>query len=57
MPAKILKFTLRIESDMLEKFRFIAKSHGRSANFELKILMKKYIEKYEQQYGPIRPDI
>ena len=53
MMVNISKFTLRIESDLLEKFRYLAEYNGRSANRELKILIKRHIDKYEKKHGQI----
>lgn len=47
------KFTLRTETDLLKKFRFVADYNGRSANRELEIPMKKYIAEFEKQTGKL----
>lgn len=54
MADRISKFTLRAETDLLKKLQFIAKYNGRSSNQELTVLIRKYIEKYEQKHGEIR---
>ena len=48
MMTKIVKFTLRTESELLQKFHFVAQYHGRSSNRELEILMKKHIAEFEE---------
>lgn len=53
MKYKLSKFTLRIDSELLKKFRYIAEYNARSANRELEILVKKYITEFEQQHHKI----
>ena len=50
---KMSKFTLRIESKQLQKFRYVAEYNARSANRELQILIRKHISEFEKQYGRI----
>ncbi len=47
------KFTVRTDSELLKKFRFVADYNGRSANRELEMLMKKHVESFEKQHGNI----
>ncbi len=47
------KFTLRIDKELLRKFRYIAEYNARSSNRELMILMSKYIADFEKKYGKI----
>lgn len=53
MQNDITKFTLRTDSELLRKFRYIAKSNARSCNRELEVIMKKHIEEFEKAYGKI----
>ncbi len=53
MKNNMLKFTLRIDAQLLEKFRYIAEYNARSANRELEILIRKYIEQFEKRNGKI----
>lgn len=53
MKMKQSKFTLRINEDMLKKFRYIADYNARSANRELTILIKKHVTEFEKKYGKI----
>lgn len=53
MAFKISKFTLRVDSELLKKFRFIAEYNARSANREVEILMRKYIKEFENNNGKI----
>ena len=54
MPSDITKFTLRTESEILKKFRFVAEYNARSANRELETLMKKHIAEFEKANGTIK---
>jgi hypothetical protein len=53
MVFKQSKFTVRVESTLLEKFRFVADFNARSANREIEVLMKKHIGEFEKKYGII----
>lgn len=44
MTADTAKFTLRTDTELLKKFRFVADYNARSANRELEVLMKKRID-------------
>lgn len=54
MTYSLSKFTLRINFELLKKFRYIAEYNGRSANMELAILIRKHIAEFEKQHGKIR---
>lgn len=45
--SDIVKFTLRIDADLLAKLSFVAKNHGRSINKELEILISHYVSTYD----------
>ena len=53
MKEEKTKFTLRIEAETLQKFRYAAKRNLRSINSELEKIIKKYIAEYEKRYGKI----
>ena len=53
MPYQMSKFTLRIESELLKKFRFVAKYNDRSANHEIVTLIRKHIREFEKKNGKI----
>lgn len=53
MSHQLSKFTLRIDSELLKKFRYIADYNARSANREIEVLMKKYIIEFEKEHGRI----
>ena len=48
-----LSYTLRIDQDLFDKFRYIADANGRSANRELEQLIRKLVLDYEAQNGVI----
>ena len=49
-------FGLRVDGDILAKFRYVCSYEGRSANSQLIQLMLKAISEYEQQHGKIDLD-
>lgn len=53
MPYQMSKFTLRIENELLKKFRFVAKYNDRSANQEIITLIRKHIQEFEKKNGKI----
>jgi hypothetical protein len=54
LKEKLSKFTLRINADLLKKFRDIAEYNGRSANQELIMLIKKRIKQFEKQNKEVK---
>ena len=53
MTTDTAKFTLRTDSELLRKFRFVAEYNARSANRELEVLMKKHVAEFEKENGTI----
>ena len=53
MTTETAKFTLRIDTELLKKFRFVAEYNARSANRALEVLMKKHIAEFEKENGKI----
>lgn len=53
IPLQLSKFTLRIDTELLNKFRFVADYNARSANRELEVLMKKHVDEFEKKHGRI----
>ncbi len=53
MQNDIVKFTLRTDSELLQKFRYIAEYNARSANRELEVIIKKHIAEFENLHGKI----
>lgn len=46
-------FGLRVDADILAKFRYVSEYEGRSANSQLIRLMVKFIAEYEKEHGKI----
>ena len=53
MDDKLLRYTLRVDRLLFQKFRYIAESEGRSANKEIEQYLKRRFAKYEQENGLI----
>lgn len=53
MPSDLPQFTVRMDPELLEKLRYIAEYHARSANREIEMLVKRHVEKFEQTHGKI----
>lgn len=53
MQSNLSKFTLRTDSELLKKFRFVADYNARSANREIEVLMKKHVNEFEKKHGKI----
>ena len=49
----IKNFTVRIDSEMLDKLHIVADYEGRSANSQVVVLIRKCIEEYEAQHGKL----
>lgn len=53
MSSETVKFTLRTDSDLLKKFRYVAEYNARSTNKELEVIIKRHIAEFEKQHGKI----
>ena len=53
MEDKLLRYTLRVDRILFQKFRYVAEAEGRSANKELEQFIKKHVAEYEAKYGKI----
>lgn len=53
MQSETSKYTLRIDSNLLKKFRYVAEYNARSANREIEVLMKKHVAEFEKEHGSI----
>ncbi len=53
MDDKLLRYTLRVDRVLFQKFRYIAESEGRSANKEIEQFIKKCVAQYEEKNGKI----
>lgn len=47
-------FGLRVDGEILAKFRYVCAYEGRSANSQLIRLMQKFIAQYEKEFGEIK---
>lgn len=53
MGDKLLRYTLRVDRVLFQKFRYIAEAEGRSANKEIEQYLKKRVAEYEKEFGKI----
>ena len=53
MEDKLLRYTLRVDRVLFQKFRYIAESEGRSANKEIEQYLKRRVAEYERDNGRI----
>ena len=53
MRDKIPHTTILIDRELLKKFRFVAAYNGRSANKEIEQFIRKSVEVFEKEHGPI----
>ena len=51
-----LRYTLRVNKDLFEKFKYVAGANGRSANKEIEQFIKKHVAQYEEKFGKIDLD-
>ena len=56
MDDKLLRYTLRVDRILFQKFRYIAEAGGRSANKEIEQYLKKRVAEYEKEFGKIETD-
>lgn len=47
------RYTLRVDRELLEKFRYVSNYEGRSANRQLEQYMIKSIREFEKEHGKI----
>jgi hypothetical protein len=53
MMDKLLRYTLRIDRRVFEKFKYIADYEGRSANREIEQFIKQRVREFEAEHGII----
>lgn len=53
MASNLPRYTLRVPQIYLDKMRYIAEENGRSANKEIEMIIKQYINVYESKNGEI----
>lgn len=46
-------YPLRINKDLMNKFKVIASENGRSVNKEIEFIIKRVVSEYETKNGPI----
>ena len=56
MASNLPQYALRIPTPTMDKLKYIAERHGRSANKEIEQLIIKYIKEYEKSYGEIEKE-
>lgn len=54
--SKEKHFGLRVDGEILAKFRYVCKYTGRSANSQIIQLMLRFIANYEKEHGKIDLD-
>ena len=47
------RYTLRVDRELLEKFRYVSNYEGRSANRQLEQYIIKSIREFEKEHGDI----
>lgn len=53
MPSNMPQFTVRVEPELLKKFRYVAEYNARSANREAEVLFRQHVEQFEKEHGKI----
>ena len=56
MADALVRYTLRVEKDLLEKLGYIAEYEGRTKNRELEQMIKKRIRDFEAEHGKIETE-
>lgn len=56
MPSVMPQFTVRVDPNLLKKFRYVAEYNARSANREAETLIREHVERFEQEHGSITLD-
>ena len=54
MPSNLPKLVARTDEKTVKKFKYLATEHNRSVSQEINYLIKKEIEKYENEKGKIQ---
>ena len=53
MKEELLRFTLRINPNLMERLAYIAEFEGRTKNKEIEQLIKRRIAEFEKEHGKI----
>ena len=56
MTDDLLRYTLRVDRELFQKFRYVAEYEGRSANKEIEQMLKKRVSEFEKKHGEIELD-
>lgn len=48
-------FSLRVEKEIMEKMRILAKENGRSLNKQIEFSLRQYLKAYEAENGTVGP--
>ena len=56
MQDKLLRYTLRVDRVLFQKFSYIAEYEGRSLNWQVIHLIQECVREFEGKHGPIRPE-
>lgn len=54
--SEMVRFTLRVPKELLDKFGYIAEYEGRTKNKELEHMIKGRIAEFEKKHGEIIVD-
>lgn len=53
---EIKKYTLLVDREIYEKFKYIAEKAMRSGNKEMKLVIEHYIKQYEARNGELKTE-
>lgn len=53
MEKDMLRYTLRVNRVLFDKYRFVADYDGRSANRDIEQFIKQRVKKFEEKHGKI----
>ncbi|GMB00404.1 hypothetical protein [Pelosinus sp. IPA-1] len=57
MPSNLSPITVRTADDIFKaKLQRLAQIHGRSVSKEAELILKRYVQNYEEKYGEIEID-
>lgn len=56
MPSKKKQTGLRLNDSMYAKIKYLSDNDGRSINNYVENVLRKYLESYEREHGPIPVD-
>ena len=52
--GEVKHLSLRIDEELLEQFRYVCDYYGRSANGQLLFMIRRTVEQFQRQHGPIQ---